>query len=570
MNRKQALSQWQEMKFGLFIHWGIYSLLERGEWVMHHECIPIAEYEKLAARFNPVKYAPREWVRIAKDAGMRYMIITAKHHDGFSMFKTKVSPFNIVDATPYKRDTIAELAEACREGDIKLGFYYSHVREWRHPMAQSFESQHDTNKVGNYGNYWDYPEECRKNLQVYIDEFDIPQLKELLTQYGDVLTIWFDTPSMLRPDQAEPLRDLIYELQPACLVNSRVGDYVETDYRALGDNEIPMVPSTEPWETPMTMSRSGGWGYSGDGYFGEAREMIRSLVKVVSNGGNLLLNVGPNSLGEIPQGAQVELAKVGVWIRKNGEAIYGTSPSPFKQPFSWGKVTRKENKLYLFVYEPSPKDVVVSGLYSSVLSCKHLATGKDLRFTQEGSRVTIDFHRAEEQSELDVIAVTIEGELRVEEMLTVSDEDGRIVLPMCYACLEKQPGSRLFVSFSGVSTGWLKAGDGASWDFLLGNNAVLGEYRIAFKLACGFWGLFDWDHEVEIDIAGQTLCAKLEDDGEPVRWYQERLIPVGTVRLEKTGTHHCTVKGTKIGRKHNVGLTLLEIILTPMKPTTSP
>jgi alpha-L-fucosidase len=565
MNRKEALLQWQEMKFGLFIHWGIYSLLERGEWVMYGERIPVAEYEKLAARFNPVKYDPREWVRIAKDAGMRYIVITAKHHDGFSMFKTGVSPFNIVDATPYQRDIMAELAEACREGGIKLGFYYSHVREWRHPMAQSFESQGDTNKVGNYGNFWDYPEECRKNLQVYIDEFDVPQLKELLTQYGDILTIWFDTPSMLRPDQAEPLRDLVYGLQPACLVNSRLCEYVKTDYRSSGDNEIPAVPSSEPWETCMTMGRA--WGYSGGGYFGEAGEMIRSLVDVVSKGGNLLLNVGPSPLGEIPQGAQAELTKLGSWLRKNSEAIYGTSPSPFKQPFSWGKVTRKENKLYLFVYEPSPKGIVVSGLYSTVLSCNHLATGKDLRFTQEGSRVAIDFHREEGQNELDVIAVTFEGELRAEEFLT-ADEDGRIVLPMCYACLEKQPGSRLSIDFAGVSTGWLKAGDSASWDFLVGDNAALGAYRINLKLRCAFWGILDWDHEIEIGIAGQTLRVKLEDDGKPVQAYQERSIHAGSICLEKPGTYHCTVTGTKIGSKHNAGLSLLEVILTPVKSTT--
>jgi alpha-L-fucosidase len=565
MDRKEALAQWQEMKFGLFIHWGIYSLLERGEWVMYADRIPVTEYEKLAARFNPVKYDPREWVRIAKDAGMRYIVITAKHHDGFSMFKTSVSPFNIVDATPYKRDTMAELAEACREGGIRLGFYYSHVREWRHPMAQSFESQGDTNKVGNYGNFWDYPEESRKNLQVYIDEFDIPQLKELLSQYGDILTIWFDTPSMIRPDQAAPLRDLVYGLQPACLVNSRLAEYVETDYRSSGDNEIPAASVSEPWETTMTMGRA--WGYSGDGFFGEAREMIRSLANVVSKGGNLLLNVGPSPLGEIPQPARTELAKLGSWLRKNGEAIYGTSPSPFKQQPSWGKLTRKQNKLYLFVYDAPQKDVVLSGLYSKVVSCKHLATGAELGFSQEGSRVTINFcteTQPENQSDLDVIALSFDGELRVDEALTHAD-DGSIALPMTYACLETQPGSHLSVSFAGVSTGWLKAGDSASWDFLVGDNAALGAYRISLKLRCGFWGILDWDHEVEIGIAGQSLRVKLEDDGKPVQAYQERLIPAGSICLEKPGTYHCTVTATKIGGKHNAGLNLLEVILSPVK-----
>ena len=202
--RQSANLEWfRQARFGMFIHWGIFSLLEAGEWVMYQRQIPVKEYEKLAERFNPVAFDADEWVSIAKRAGMKYIVITAKHHDGFSMFKTDVSGFNVVDATPFGRDPMRELCEACRRQGLRLGFYYSHVREWRHPMAQSFEVQGRPDRLGNYGNFWDYPNENFKNLQKYIDEFDLPQLRELLTQYGDILTIWFDTPSMISPAQGE-------------------------------------------------------------------------------------------------------------------------------------------------------------------------------------------------------------------------------------------------------------------------------------------------------------------------------------------------------------------------------
>lgn len=168
MPREDAVKWFRNAKFGMFIHWGIYSLLEDGEWVMYARRIPVKEYEKLATRFNPVDFDAEKWVKTAKAAGMKYIIITAKHHDGFSMFKSAVSPFNIVDATPFKRDPMAELAVACRREGLKLGFYYSHVREWRHPMAQSFEATSRFDRLGNYGNFWDYPDENRKNLQVCI------------------------------------------------------------------------------------------------------------------------------------------------------------------------------------------------------------------------------------------------------------------------------------------------------------------------------------------------------------------------------------------------------------------
>jgi alpha-L-fucosidase len=278
---------------------------------------------------------------------MKYIVITAKHHDGFSMFDTAVSDFNIMKATPFRRDILKELAEACKKEDIKLGFYYSHVREWRHPMAQSYEAQGRPDRWGNYGNFWDYPNENLKNLDNYIDEFDIPQLKELLTNYGDLLTIWFDTPSQIRPDQAERIKKAVRKYQPACLINSRLSYDTEVDYASMGDNEIPIAGSDAPWETAMTTM--GAWGYKKDAVFGKWEDMLDRLVDIASKGGNFLLNVGPDAEGVIPEPAQKELRKIGQWLAVNGKAVYGTERSPFPVVPEWGRVTRKGKKLYLIV-----------------------------------------------------------------------------------------------------------------------------------------------------------------------------------------------------------------------------
>ena len=347
MKREEMQQWWREAKLGLFIHWGIYSLMGKGEWVMYSERIPAGEYEKLAGQFNPVDFNAGEWVDFAVRNGMKYIVITAKHHDGFSMFKTEVSPYNIVDATPFGRDPMQELAQACREAGIKLGFYYSHVREWRHPLANSFEKRGRGDLYGNYGNFWDYPNENVKDLQAYIDEFDMPQLKELLTQYGDILTIWFDTPSQITPGQGRQIRQLVYELQEGCLVNSRLSEDIHVDYLTMPDNGIPACGLEEAWESPMTTHN--GWGYVENAVYQPCEVTIRKIAEIVGKGGNALINIGPDAKGRITEGAQKEFEKIGSWLRDNGEAVYGTCAAGLPYLPQWGYVTKKEDKLYLLV-----------------------------------------------------------------------------------------------------------------------------------------------------------------------------------------------------------------------------
>ena len=373
--KEQTIPDWfKNDKFGMFIHWGPYSVLggewngkriEQGdiaEWIMERFQIPVEEYRKVAATFNPVQFNAREWVALAKDAGMKYIIITSKHHDGFAMFDSKVSNYNIVDYTPLRRDPLKELSEACAEAGIKFCVYYSHREDWENRYA--------------YGNFWDfdssqvsldtmrYPELFRK----YLDDKAIPQLKELLTNYGPVGIVWFDR-GMYTQEQGKEFADLVHSLQPDCLVNGRVGHYDKEllgDYQSLTDNGMPLGGIEEYWETPQTLNDT--WGYSkNDQNWKAPEEIIRRLVSIVSKGGNYLLNVGPSGEGIIPQPSVDILKRVGEWMELNKESIYGTSPSPFTSEISWGYCTRKENLLYLHIFDwPEDHILKVDGLNNRV------------------------------------------------------------------------------------------------------------------------------------------------------------------------------------------------------------
>jgi len=368
-------------KFGMFIHWGPYSILggewkgkriqpgDIAEWIMNRFQIPVEEYRKVTATFNPTKFNAREWVALAKNAGMKYIIITSKHHDGFAMFHSPVSSYNIVDCTPFGRDPLKELSEACAEAGIKFCVYYSHREDWENPYA--------------YGNTWDFktsqtnldtmdhPELFRK----YLDEKAIPQLKELLTNYGPLGIVWFDR-GMYTQEQGKEFADLVHSLQPGCLVNGRVGHYDKEllgDYQSLTDNGMPLGGIEESWETPQTINDT--WGYSTfDQNWKTADVIIRKLVAVVSKGGNYLLNVGPTGEGIIPQPSVDLLGRVGSWIRQNGESIYGASPSPFPYDLPWGFGTLKGNLLYLHVFDwPQDGILKLKGLNNRVQKACMLA-----------------------------------------------------------------------------------------------------------------------------------------------------------------------------------------------------
>jgi alpha-L-fucosidase len=320
--KARRLAWFHEAKFGLFIHWGLYAIPAGewkgqrvpgiGEWIMNRARIPVAEYERLAGQWNPVRFDAEAWVQLAQDAGMKYIVITSKHHDGFALYHSKASRFNVVDATPSKRDILAELAAACRKRGMRLGYYYSQSQDW-----------HERNGAGNT---WDFGPDEQKDYDSYLRQKAEPQIKELLTEYGPVALVWFDTPRMMTGDRARRFTQLVRSLSPDTLIDGRLGE--PGDYVTTGDNVIPAAAQSEAWEVPATINHT--WGYRKDDHdWKSPGEITFKLVDIVSKGGNYLLNVGPMADGVIPQPSQDALRVVGGWLKRNGEAVYGAGKTPW-------------------------------------------------------------------------------------------------------------------------------------------------------------------------------------------------------------------------------------------------
>lgn len=373
------LEWWRAARFGLFIHWGLYAIPAGhwqgraipgiGEWIMLRARIPVREYEQLASRFNPTNFDADKWVQYAKGAGQKYLTITAKHHDGFCMFDSQVTDYTIVAATPFKRDPLKELAEACQRHGIRLCFYYSQTQDWHHPNGD--------------GNDWDYVESS-KDFEAYLEAYVKPQVTELLSNYGPIGMIWFDTPKRMTAQQSRELVDLVHTLQPNCLVNGRIGNGLG-DYAETGDNAIPGQRLDEDWEVPATINDT--WGFkTDDRNWKSAEVLIRKLVDCASKNGNYLLNVGPTADGVIPEPSIERLRAMGQWLERNGESIYGTQAGPL-QGLAWCRSTVKGDTVYLHVFDwPTSGRLEVP---IPVSSAYLLADGSQLRVSEGSIEVPI-------------------------------------------------------------------------------------------------------------------------------------------------------------------------------------
>jgi alpha-L-fucosidase len=465
--RDARMRWWREARFGMFIHWGVYSVPAGtyegkridgiGEWIMHNARIPVAVYKQYARQFNPVKYDADAWVRTAKEAGMKYIVITSKHHDGFALFDSRATDWDVVDATPYGKDLLKPLAEACRKHGLKLGFYYSEAQDWCHPGGAAA------------GGHWDPAQDG--SMDVYLRTIAAPQVREILSNYGPLGILWWDTPVDMTKERADLLLPLL-ALQPGIITNNRLGGSYE------GDTETPeqFIPATgypgRDWETCMTMNDT--WGYkSYDDNWKSTETLIRNLVDAASKGGNYLLNVGPTSEGCIPEASVARLKEVGAWMGVNSEAIYATAASPFKK-LPWGRCTTKVlpegTVLYLHVFTwPADGTLLVPGLKSPVEAAWLLAdpAKTPLRFEARSEGVVVSVPEKAPDPVSSTIVLRTTGELVIEPVLLAQAADGSLRLPAGEAMLHGD-GLRYESGDERDNIGfWMNPDEWVEWQFMV-------------------------------------------------------------------------------------------------------
>ena len=369
-----------ESNYAMFIHWGLYSHLAGvwdnqtyygiGEWIMNPRVadIPPEEYKTIAKEFNPVDFDGRAIARLARDAGMKYIIITSKHHDGFAMFDSEADPFNIVDATPFARDPMEELSAACRELGLGFGFYYSHYQDWTAPGAGGGPAAH--------------PDGTQATFEDYFYNKCLPQVKEICTNYGTIDFVWFDTPQDMKKELVIELAEVVRELQPNTMLCSRIGHGMG-DYETKGDMLVPARNITGLWETCDTHNDS--WSYAWyDNNFKSPKEILNRLIATVARGGTYLFNVGPDGTGKVPELSQKFILEAGQWISKYPQVIYKAGSSPWGQALPWGDVTTNGNSLYLSVFNwPSDGLLYLPGLVSNILSAELLGESGGERLSLE-------------------------------------------------------------------------------------------------------------------------------------------------------------------------------------------
>lgn len=420
-----------DSNYSMFIHWGLYSNIGNkwndttyygiSEWIKHSRRagIPDAEYMAETENFNPVNFDAKAIAQLAKDAGMKYIVITSKHHDGFAMYDSKSNDFNIVEATPFARDPMKELAQACKEAGLGFGFYYSHNQDWTFPGGNGGPTYNKQGKEVDFAYY--FKKKC------------LPQVEEITTQYGDIDIVWFDTPGDMEKKYADQLVAVVRKNQPNAMISGRVGHNLG-DYLSLGDMNIPVKNVDGLWETVDVTNDS--WGYAWyDQNWKSPKRILKNLLSTVARGGTYMLNVGPKPDGSIPIAAQNALKTSGQWIRDYPQVIYNADPSPWGRSLPWGDVTLTEGKLNLCIYDwPNDGEIVLPGLNNKVKSAGLWVDGAllPLKTNKTGNWLTIELPMRRPDKLISVVELELEGPISVTPSLSI-DPSYSTELPVDFA-----------------------------------------------------------------------------------------------------------------------------------------
>lgn len=412
----KQIRMFRDGNYAMFIHWGLYSYIGNiwdgkmyygiSEWIMDKKVanIPVDAYKQISHKFNPDKFDAKKIVSLAKASGMKYIVVTSKHHDGFAMFDTKYDDFNIVKSTPFGRDPMKELSDECKKEGLGFGFYYSQTQDWTAPGGFKGPKM---DKKGNPVTFTDYfYNKC------------LPQIKELCTNYGEITLIWFDTPANIEKKYVKELIDTVKKYQPNTLISGRVGHDLG-DYRTLGDMEIPSKNELGLWETVDVTNDSWGFSYS-DNNWKTPKEILKRLLSTVARGGTYMLNVGPTPTGEIPEQAEYSLRKAGEWIKKYNFLVYGAGSSPWLRPLPWGDVVVSGGKLYLMVYERPENKIVLNGVKSTIKNINLFDKNQNrikLDYTLNGDNVSIFMPKVELDEYISVIEVEMLDGIKVQPSL---------------------------------------------------------------------------------------------------------------------------------------------------------
>ncbi|WP_171814377.1 alpha-L-fucosidase [Arthrobacter dokdonensis] len=523
--RRQA---WTDARFGVFVHWGVSAALGGfwngkrvaglAEWIQFRARIPLADYAALAKTFDPVDFDAREWVRMAADAGAKYFVYTAKHHDGFAMYHSRVSAYNVSEATPFRRDPLAEIAQACADYGIMLGIYYSQTIDWEDPDA-----------VGQSCNSWDF-EPDKGDFHRYWRRKAAPQLREILSNYGDIGLLWFDMPNGIPAECAQEAFDLVRELQPGAVINSRLGGGADADYTSMDDNYFNNFLPPRDWETAATTNDSWGFSKSASGWK-PAASLCDTLAYTVSRGGNLLLNAGPDATGAIPDKVKAQFAGIGAWMQRALPGIRGAGPTPFAGSFDWGHATTGESAIYLHVTDPGKRELSLRGVAAEPDAVRDLGTGAPLPFTladPDGTGAVLTV----------ALADPVDGLPRTIELAF----DGA---PPTSSDIVQVPHTALRLD---VWTANIGPGGSLQWNFTM---ATPGEYRVVL-LSKETFGNFDpqwWADGMRgtLETQGIRTPFVLHRDGDepnPVLHYWKTVrSEIGRLHVARPGDQELTITG---------------------------